>query len=155
MVEPPEDKINFFNLKKGDLVSIHYESSAHIQRVLSKIKEKGAIPGIAINPAIPLYVLEDILDDIDFVLIMTVNPGYAGQKLIVHILEKIKKVRDFLDTNGYEEIKIQVDGNVSFENGKKMRDAGADIFVAGSSSIFKKDTEMGEAISILRNAIDR
>ena len=100
-----------------------------------------------------IETLKYILCDIDFVLIMTVNPGFAGQKLIPQTLEKIKDVRNFLDDNGYSNIMIEVDGNVSFPNAKLMREYGADIFVAGTSSVFKSDLTLKEGIAKLRNSI--
>ena len=153
MVERPEEKLAFFDIKEGDFVSVHYEATVHIQRVLASIKKLGAKAGVAINPGTPIYSLEDILDDIDFVLVMTVNPGFAGQKLINHGLDKIQKVRRYLDENGYKQVRIQVDGNVSYENAKKMRAAGADIFVAGSSGLFVKGESIYEAAQKLRSAI--
>ena len=108
---------------------------------------------IALNPATPLEVLEWVLPDIDAVLLMTVNPGFAGQKLVPQTLEKITACRKFLDERGYTNVEIEVDGNVSFENARKMSDAGADIFVAGSSSMFAKDITLDEGIEKLREAI--
>ena len=108
---------------------------------------------VAINPAKPISVLECILDDIDAVLVMTVNPGFAGQKLIPSTLNKISQLRKYLDENGYENVEIEVDGNVSFENARLMSDAGANIFVAGTSSIFKAGQSMAENTAKLRNSI--
>ena len=109
---------------------------------------------MALNPATPIYVLESVLDDIDAVLIMTVNPGFAGQTLVKSTLKKIHRLRQYLDQGGYSHIEIEVDGNVSFENTKLMSEAGADIFVAGSSSVFSKDTLMSENIERLRRIIE-
>ncbi|MBO5069718.1 MAG: ribulose-phosphate 3-epimerase, partial [Roseburia sp.] len=135
MVENPQDKIDWFPIGEGDYVSVHVESTKHLQRVLALIKSKGAKPMVAINPATPLSAIEHVLDDIDGVLVMTVNPGFAGQKLVPATLKKITSLREYLDVNGYSQVEIEVDGNVSFENAKKMRAAGADIFVAGTSSV--------------------
>ena len=153
MIEKPENKMHWFEFGEGDYVSVHYESTKHIQRALQQIKARGAKPMIALNPATPLEVLEWILPDIDAVLLMTVNPGFAGQKLVPQTLEKITACRKFLDERGYENVEIEVDGNVSFENARKMSDAGADIFVAGSSSMFNKDFSLKEGIDRLREAI--
>lgn len=153
MIKNPESKIDWFDLKENDMMAIHYESTAHIQSVLQKIKAKGVKAGVALNPATPIENLKYLLPDLDFVVIMTVNPGFAGQKLIPQTLQKIKDMRDFLDSNGYPNIMIEVDGNVSFENAKKMRAMGADIFVAGTSSLFKKDLSIAEGIANLREAI--
>ena len=153
MIKNPESKIDWFDLKENDMMAIHYESTAHTQSVLQKIKAKGVKAGIALNPATPIENLKYLLPDLDFVVIMTVNPGFAGQKLIPQTLQKIKDMREFLDSNGYPNIMIEVDGNVSFENAKKMRAMGADIFVAGTSSVFKKDLTIAEGIANLREAI--
>jgi len=154
MVDKPELKIPFFDFREGDYVSVHVESTVHIQRVLTTLKAKGVKTGAAINPGTPVCMLEDILDDIDFVLVMTVNPGFAGQKLVPHGLEKIRAVRSLLDEHGCSDVVIQVDGNVSFENARKMRDAGADIFIAGTSGLFMKDMSIPEAAVKLREAIE-
>lgn len=153
MIDRPEDKIDRFPIEKGDYVSIHYESTNHPQRVLGKLREKGAKPIIALNPATPVSCIEYLLDDIDAVLIMTVNPGYSGQKLIPSTLNKIKETREFLDSKGYENVEIEVDGNVSFENAVKMREMGADMFVAGSSSIFSESFSLGEGIEKFLNTV--
>ena len=97
---------------------------------------------------------ENILDDVDAVLVMTVNPGFAGQKLIPSTLGKISALRKYLDENGYENIEIEVDGNVSFENARLMSDAGANIFVAGTSSIFKAGQSMAENTAKLRESVE-
>lgn len=153
MVEKPEDKLDWFPIGEGDYVSVHVESTRHLQRVLALIKSKGAKPMVAINPATPLSVIEHVLDDIDGVLMMTVNPGFAGQKLVPATLKKITSLREYLDANGYSHVEIEVDGNVSFENAKKMRAAGADIFVAGTSSVFTDKFSLDEGIAQLRDVI--
>lgn len=136
MIDRPEDKIEWFDFKESDVVSVHYESTNHLQRTIQRIKDRGAKAMVAINPATPVSMIEEVLDDIYGVLIMTVNPGYAGQSLIPNCLNKISKTRAFLDAHGKNETLIEVDGNVSFKNAKLMHDAGADIFVAGTSSLF-------------------
>ena len=153
MVENPQDKIDWFPIGEGDYVSVHVESTKHLQRVLALIKSKGAKPMVAINPATPLSAIEHVLDDIDGVLVMTVNPGFAGQKLVPATLKKITSLREYLDVNGYSQVEIEVDGNVSFENAKKMRAAGADIFVAGTSSVFTDKFPLEEGIAQLREVI--
>ena len=137
MITNPESKLDWFEFGEGDYVSVHYESTPHFHKALAAIRAKGAKAVAAINPATPVSVLEDVLDDIDAVLVMTVNPGFAGQKLVQSTLKKIKKLRDYLDNHGYNHIEIEVDGNVSFENARLMSDAGANIFVAGTSSLLK------------------
>ncbi len=155
MVEKPEIVLNYFDsIGEGDYVSIHYESTYHVQRVLTQIKNKGAKALIALNPATPICCIENILDDIDGVLLMTVNPGYAGQKLIPQGLKKIADLKKYLKEHGKEDVEIEVDGNVSFENAKLMSKAGANIFVSGSSSVFKKNMGLEETIALMREYIN-
>jgi len=154
MVEEPEVRLEWFPIGEGDYVSVHAESTKHLQRVLSRIRSLGAKPMAAINPATPLDTLKYVLDDIDAVLVMTVNPGYAGQKLVPSTLTKIAELRKMLDENGFGHVEIEVDGNVSFENAVKMRDAGANIYVVGSSSVFSPEFSLDEGIIKLRNSLD-
>jgi len=153
MIERPEDRLGWFPISEGDYVSVHYESTKHMQKVLSSIRALGAKPMVAINPATPICMIEDLLCDLDGVLVMTVNPGFAGQKLVPATLDKIKRLRQYLDEKGYGNIEIEVDGNVSFENAKKMRLAGADIFVAGTSSLFRAGEDLCENAAKLRSVI--
>ena len=152
MVEKPERFLDIFPIGFGDYVAVHVESTPHLQRALAMIKAKGAKAMVAINPATPISALDYVLPDIDGVLVMTVNPGFAGQKLVPQTLEKIQQVRAYLDRKGYAHVEIEVDGNVSFENATKMSTAGANIFVAGTSSVFT-GTDMAENIAKLREAI--
>ncbi len=155
MIDSPENKLDWFEFGEEDYVAVHYESTKHLHKVIMSIKAKGAKAMVAINPATPIFLLENILDDIDAVLVMTVNPGFAGQKLVEPTLRKITVLRDYLDRNGYEHIEIEVDGNVSFENARLMSEAGANIFVAGTSSVFDKNSSMEENIKKLRRAIKK
>ena len=154
MVKNPEAKIDWIPFGEGDYVSVHYEACTHLQRALASIRARGGKPMLALNPATPLSVIEEVLPDLDAILVMTVNPGFAGQKLIPSTLDKIKRLRRYLDEKGYGHIEIECDGNVSFENAKKMREAGANIFVAGTSSIYAKDGTFEENIQKLRAAIE-
>lgn len=153
MIEDPENKLSWFEFGPNDYVSIHYEATKHLHKAIQAIKDRGAKVMVAINPGTPISVLESVLDDIDAVLVMTVNPGFAGQKMVKSTLKKIKKLREYLDKEGYGNIEIEVDGNVSFENAKLMNDAGANIFVAGTSSIFAKDGSVSENTNKLREKI--
>jgi ribulose-phosphate 3-epimerase len=146
MINNPEDKLEWFGICEGEYVAIHYEATKHVQRALAKVRELGAKPMLALNPATPLCVLEDLLPDVDAVLIMTVNPGFAGQKIVPATIDKVKRLRKMLDEKGYENVEIEVDGNVSFENARLLSDAGANIFVAGTSSVFHKDYSIPSAI---------
>ncbi|MDP4121416.1 MAG: ribulose-phosphate 3-epimerase [Bacillota bacterium] len=153
MIDNPENKLDWFNFGEEDYVSVHCESTKHLQRALQKIRQKGGKPMVAVNPATPLAMLENVLDDIDGVLVMSVNPGFAGQKLVPKALDKIKQLREYLNKNGYEQIEIEVDGNISMENASLMSNAGANIFVAGTSSIFTETYTLEEGILRLREAI--
>ncbi|BDF57519.1 ribulose-phosphate 3-epimerase [Christensenellaceae bacterium] len=153
MVTNPEQKINYFNLRRGDAVSVHAESTFHIQRILANLKDSGLFAGVALNPGTPIETLDFITDVIDFVLIMTVNPGFAGQKAVPSMLEKISRTKEYLLFKGRDDVTIQVDGNVSFENASKMKAAGADNFVAGTSGIFRRDMSIAEAAAKLHSSI--
>ena len=153
MVTRPENKLDWIPFGEGDYVSVHYEASVHLHRALSMIRARGGKPMLALNPGTPLCVIDEVLPDLDAILIMTVNPGFAGQKLIPSTLDKIRRLREYLDANGYGHVEIECDGNVSFENAKKMREAGANIFVAGTSSIYAKDGSFEGNIQKLRAAI--
>lgn len=153
MIENPESKLDWFAFGEGDYVSVHCEATKHLHRAVSAIKERGAKAFAAINPGTPISALESILDSVDGVLVMTVNPGFAGQKLIEPTLKKTAALRKYLDENGYENLEIEVDGNVSFENTPLMKQAGANIFVAGTSSVFKGLDSIDENIAKLRQKI--
>jgi ribulose-phosphate 3-epimerase len=137
MIEEPGGKLEWFEPQAGEYLSVHVESTRHIQRVLGKIRTLGAKPMIALNPATPLSAIEEVLLDVDAVLIMTVNPGFAGQKLVPQTLDKIKRLRTLLDERGLTGVEIEADGNVTLENALKMRAAGATLFVAGTSLLFR------------------
>jgi ribulose-phosphate 3-epimerase len=134
-------------------VSIHAESSIHLDRSLDLIRKQGMKAGLALNPATPICVMEYVLDRLDFILLMTVNPGFAGQKLVPSAFTKIKDCRAYLDERGID-IPIEVDGNVSFENIPNMVGAGADILVAGSSSVYHKDGSLRENMKKTQAAIE-
>jgi ribulose-phosphate 3-epimerase len=153
MIERPEDKIGWFRPRPGDYVSVHFESTPHIHRAVARIREAGARPMVALNPATHYRAAEPLLDDIDAVLVMTVNPGFAGQRLVESTLRKIAGLRRWLDDAGYAHIEIEADGNVNLETAKRMRKAGADIFVAGSSSVFAPGADLTEAVRKLREAV--
>ena len=133
MIDAPERYINTYPIKQGEYVSIQYESTNHVPRAIQTAKKMGAKVLLALNPATPICAANEVLDDIDGILIMSVNPGYAGQKMIPHSIDKIKETRKFLDKHNRPDAEIQVDGNVSVENAIKMREAGANIFVLGTA----------------------
>ena len=149
MVECPERHLASFPVGEGDYVSVHYETTRHLQRVLAAIKASGAKALLAINPATPVEVAIDVLEDIDGLLLMTVNPGFAGQKMVSHSIDKIARARAFLDANGRKDAEIQVDGNVSIENAIRMKGVGANIFVLGSAALCT-GASLGETIERFR-----
>lgn len=153
MAEQPENMLKWLDIQPGEYVSVHIESTYHMQRVLAEIRSCGAKPMAALNPATPLCMLEQILEDVDGVLVMTVNPGFAGQKLVPQTLKKIEVLRRWLDERGKTQTEIEVDGNVSFENAVKMRAAGANLFVGGTSSIFYSGDCLENNIRKLRQMI--
>ncbi len=153
MAENPISIIEKLTIKQGDIISVHYESTNHLQLAISKIKEMGAKAAVAINPSTPINVLSEVLDEIDMVLLMTVNPGFAGQKIVPSAFDKIKNMRKMLNALGYTDILIQVDGNCSFENVPKMYNAGADIFVVGTSSVFKQGLSIEEGTKMLYDSL--
>jgi ribulose-phosphate 3-epimerase len=153
MIEQPGRHLGLFHIQPGDLVSIHQEACTHLQKTLRQIKERGGKAAVALNPGTPLCMIEEVLDDMDAVLLMTVNPGFAGQKLVSSTLGKISRLKAWLADRGYDHVEIEVDGNVSMENARKMRANGADIFVAGTSSIFQPDQDLLSKIRQLRQTI--
>lgn len=140
MVDSPERKIGWFDFQEGEYVSVHAESTPHLQKALQAVKDTGAKAMAAINPATRAEELAYVLDDLDGLLVMTVNPGFAGQRIIPQMLAKIEDCRRYLTERGHADIEIEVDGNVSYELAGVMSRKGADIFVAGSSS-FMNGTE--------------
>ena len=153
MAENPESVIEKLELCEGDYVAVHYEATPHLERAISLIKAKGAKAAVAINPATPIETLSEIAPRLDMVLVMTVNPGFAGQKLVEGSLDKIERMRKLLDARGLSHVEIEVDGNCSFENVPKMYKAGADIFVTGTSSTFHKDGSVKKNTERLLNLL--
>jgi len=154
MIENPERYIERLAGYAPEFISIHYEATHHVQRVLKLIQSLNVKAGIAFNPATPLNNLNYILEDIDMVVIMTVNPGFVGQKLIPVTLQKIMDTKKMLESYGYNNVEIQVDGNVSFINIPLMVNAGATMLVGGTSSIFDKQYTITEAVLKIRKLIN-
>ena len=152
MVYEPEKYIEPFIEAGSDLVVIHTEACRHLHRTINLIKECGALAGVAINPATPLSALDYLLDEVYMVLIMAVDPGFAGQKMIPSAIRKIRQLKQMIDDAGLD-VHIQVDGNVSFENAPKMVSAGADILVAGTSSVFHRNMTIAEGMKALREGL--
>ncbi len=153
MVNEPARFIDRMNLDENDILCVHYETDVHIHRTLEQIKNNGLKSGLAFNPQTPLEGLEFLADYVDMVLIMTVSPGYAGQKLFAGAELKTKRTRDFLDKWGYTNVPIEVDGSISPETGSKLSKCGADIFVLGTSGLFLKDKSLKQAATDFRSAL--
>ncbi|MBQ5431279.1 MAG: ribulose-phosphate 3-epimerase [Lachnospiraceae bacterium] len=137
MVEHPETLIDAVSAAGADLITIHYEATRHLDAAIHKIKDCGAMAAVAINPATPVSVLSEILPELDMVLIMLVNPGFGGQKLIPYTVEKVRQLKAMIDER-HLNCDIEVDGGVNLENVSRIMDAGANIIVSGSS-IFNGD----------------
>lgn len=132
MVEEPGRYVADMKACGADIITVHAEACTHLDRVVNQIKELGLKAGAALNPATPIHVLDCILDQLDMVLIMTVNPGFGGQKFIPYTLKKVRDLRDRLDSLGLK-TDIQVDGGISAANVREIIEAGANVFVAGSA----------------------
>ena len=137
MTSPVDELISQFSDAGASMISFHPEATQHVDRSVELIKNKGCKAGIALNPASPLSLLDHVLEKIDFILIMSVNPGYGGQKFIANSLEKIKKCKEIISNSGLD-VEIEVDGGIGINNIKKIKESGANIFVAGSA-IFNSD----------------
>jgi ribulose-phosphate 3-epimerase len=132
MVEPVDRIVPDFAKAGANIISFHPEASRHIDRTIGLIKEQGCKAGLVFNPATPVYYLDHVLDKLDLVLIMSVNPGFGGQKFIPEALEKLKAVRKRIDATG-KDIMLEIDGGVKVDNIAEIARAGADTFVAGSA----------------------
>jgi ribulose-phosphate 3-epimerase len=138
MVQPVDALAQAFAQAGADLISFHPDASTHVDRTIQLIRSAGCKAGLVFNPAAPLDVLEWTLDQIDLVLIMSVNPGFGGQSFIESALRKIEKVRRLIDASG-RDIRLEVDGGIKADNIRQVADAGADAFVAGSAIFGKPD----------------
>jgi len=133
----------------GDILTVHVETCTHLHRTLNQIREKGAKAAVALNPATPLESIEYVLEDVDMVLIMTVNPGFAGQRFIPAMVEKVEKLSKLVEERGLN-IDIEVDGNINERTIKLLRAAGANVFVGGSSSIFQPGADIVATTKLMR-----
>lgn len=144
MVTSPDDLVGALPCERNPIISVHVEASPDVDRSLRLIRSNGARPGVAINPATPVATIEPILHLVDLVLVMTVNPGFAGQKLVPHTIRKIAEVKKLLQRKNLSPL-IEVDGNVSLENIPRMVAAGASVIVGGSSSLYRKDMSLEQS----------
>jgi ribulose-phosphate 3-epimerase len=138
MVQPVDALAQAFAKAGADLVSFHPDASTHVDRTLQLIKAEGAQAGLVFNPAAPIDVLEWVIDKVDLVLIMSVNPGFGGQSFIDSALRKTEAVRKLIDASG-RDIRLEVDGGIKVDNIRRVADAGADTFVAGSAIFGQRD----------------
>lgn len=152
MVEEPSRILNNFEPEDSGILTIHYEACRNLHRDLMKIKHMGFKVGLALNPATPLNAIEYVAEEVDYVTVMTVNPGYAGQKLVPQTLKKIEALFNWREGHSLN-FQICVDGNVDCENVPKMVAAGCDILVGGSSGLFVNANNLTESISALRRHI--
>lgn len=139
MIEEPIRYIDDFAKVGADIITVHAEACVHLDRTIDAIKEKGLLAGVAINPATPVSAIVPILGKVDMVLIMTVNPGFGGQKLIPYTLDKVRELKKLLKEKGLK-VDIEVDGGITLENVEKILEAGANVIVAGSA-VFKGEIE--------------
>lgn len=153
MITHPEDYLDRFVAAGCASITVHVESCSHVHRQLARIRDLGASPGIALNPSTPLTRLEYLLERVDRVMLMTVDPGYAGQKIIPGAFDRVRILRENIDYRKLP-VQIEVDGNINVRNAAMLSRAGADIFVLGSSSIFT-GAPLGEALAQFKAAVLR
>ncbi len=152
MVSPVDSLINDFAKAGASYITFHPEASNHIDRSLELIKSHGCQAGLVLNPATPLSYLEHVMDKLDIILLMSVNPGFGGQKFIPSTLPKLAQVRDLIDSSG-RNIRLEVDGGVSVDNIAEIAKAGADMFVAGSAIFGSEDYQT--TITRMRAELER
>ncbi len=140
MIVEPEKYVEEFIDYGADLISVHYEACTHLHRVIHQIQDKGAKAGVALNPTTPVLMLEDIIEEVDLVLLMSVNPGFGGQKFIQNTYKKIRETKDWILSNNSTAL-IQVDGGVNLDNASKLFEAGADVLVAGNAVFSSENPE--------------
>ncbi|MEZ8825733.1 ribulose-phosphate 3-epimerase [Vibrio amylolyticus] len=138
MVKPVDSIVPEFAKAGASMITFHVEASEHIDRTLQLIKEHGCKAGVVLNPATPLSCLDYIMDKVDMILLMSVNPGFGGQSFILHTLDKLRAVRKLIDESG-RDILLEIDGGVKVDNIREIAEAGADMFVAGSAIFNQPD----------------
>ena len=148
MIVQPEKFVKEVKALGAKVMNVHYEACTHLHRVVQQIKAEGMMAGVTLNPHTPVSVLEEILPDLDLVMLMSVNPGFGGQRFIEHSLDKTKRLRDLVERTGSKAL-IEIDGGVNRETGKLLVEAGADVLVAGSAVFGAKDP--AEEIKFLRS----
>jgi ribulose-phosphate 3-epimerase len=151
MIEDPDKYIGAFAKAGANMISVHPEATYHLHRTLNYIRQAGCRAGVVLNPATPLTALEEVLNEADYVLVMSVNPGFGGQKFISSALDKLRRLRDLLQTRRAP-VRIEIDGGIVVENAAQVVAAGAEILVAGSAIFGKPDP--GTALRELRTAAE-
>lgn len=146
MIEDPDRYIEDFVTPNTEFITVHQEACRHLDRTIQHIHSTGVKAGVALNPATPIVMVEDVLDKVDMILIMSVNPGFGGQKFIPRALDKIHRLDEIRKENGYDFV-IEVDGGVNLQNCEELKSVGTDILVAGSA-VFKAESRK-EAIAVL------
>ena len=146
MIEDPDQYIEDFVTPNTEFITVHQEACRHLDRTIQHIHSTGVKAGAALNPATPIVMVEDVLDKVDMILIMSVNPGFGGQKFIPRALDKIRRLDEIRKANGYDFV-IEVDGGVNLQNCEELKSVGTDILVAGSA-VFKAESRK-EAIAVL------
>ena len=140
MIVEPEKYVEEFINYGADLISVHYEACTHLHRTINLIQDKGAKAGVVLNPSTPVWVLEDIITEVDLVLLMSVNPGFGGQKFIENTYKKIRETKELILENNSTAL-IEIDGGVNTENAPKLFEAGADVLVAGNAVFASENPE--------------
>lgn len=153
LVKNPEAHIKKMLLKEGDIFQFHFESGADIPRIAELVHNYGAKVGVVINPETEITVLDPWLNCIDVVTLMMIQPGFAGRPMEAGMLEKILTSRKHLNARGFENIMIEVDGNVNIQSAPTMYKNGADMVVAGTSSVFRQEISISEGVKRLRNCV--
>lgn len=148
MIENPDHYIGAFAKAGSDIITVHQEACRHLHRTIHHIKEQGVKAGVVLNPATSLVTIEPILEDVDMVLLMTVNPGFGGQKFIHSVLPKVKNLRNLLDERGLSHVEIEIDGGVNPQTARLCEEAGATVLVAGSA-VFNQ-VDRAKAIADIR-----
>ena len=151
MVDPVDELAQSFIEAGADLISFHPEATKHIHRSIHAIKEKDCKVGLVYNPATPLHTLDSVIEDIDLVLIMSVNPGFGGQKFIDSVLDKVTEIRSIINDKELE-TRLEIDGGIKLENIREVADAGADTFVSGSAIFGQPD--YSEIIQKMRDSLE-
>jgi len=152
MIVEPERHIDAFARAGADLITVHVETSPHLDRALAQIREAGARPAVTLNPATPLVMLEEVLDQVDLILLMTVNPGFGGQEMIPSSPDRVRRLRRMLDERGLEGCSIEVDGGINEATIPEIVSAGADVLVMGSA-IFGAEGGIAEAMRRARSLL--